>query len=77
MSELPAEDSHEVIHLGGEAAVVVPLEEYHRLRQDAAEHRIDQEFEDALRTIEARRRAGTLEYVSSDEARRRLGLPRR
>jgi hypothetical protein len=33
MSDLPAGDGHEVIHLGGEAAVVVPLEEYRRLRE--------------------------------------------
>lgn len=32
---LPAGDDHEVIHLGGEAAVVVPLEEYRQMRKTA------------------------------------------
>jgi hypothetical protein len=35
VTELPADDSHEVIHLGDEAAVVVPLAEYRQLRRDA------------------------------------------
>jgi hypothetical protein len=29
---LPTGDTHEVIHLGGHAAVIVPLDEYHQLR---------------------------------------------
>jgi hypothetical protein len=36
MSELPAEEPYEVIHLGGQAAVIVPLEEYRQLRKAAA-----------------------------------------
>ncbi|MGH3321684.1 MAG: hypothetical protein ACRDN9_16225 [Streptosporangiaceae bacterium] len=30
MSELPADDPHETIHLGDRTAVVVPVEEYPR-----------------------------------------------
>jgi PHD/YefM family antitoxin component YafN of YafNO toxin-antitoxin module len=75
MSELPVDEVHQVIHLGDRAAVIVPLEEYRLLRQAAEEHRIDEEFQSALRDTEARRQEGTLEYVSSTEARRRLGLP--
>jgi len=34
MSAQPTEspDQHEIIHLGGEAAVIVPMDEYRRLR---------------------------------------------
>ena len=47
MSTLPAEhqDQHEVIHLGGETAVVVPIDEYRRLR--ALERRASAEDLDA------------------------------
>jgi len=75
MSELSPQDPHELIHLGGQAAVVVPLDEYRSLQEAADEHRIDEEFLQASLAIEARRYAGTLKYVSSTEARRRLGLP--
>lgn len=37
MSELPADDLHETIHLGGHTAVVVPLEEYLRFREAQVE----------------------------------------
>jgi len=40
MTQLPADDPHEVIHLGDEAAVVVPLEEYRQLRHDALRARL-------------------------------------
>jgi hypothetical protein len=40
MTELPAGDPHEVIHLGDEAAVVVPLAEYGQLRHDARRTRL-------------------------------------
>jgi len=36
MSELSVEDSHQVIELGGQAAVIVPLKEYRELRKVAA-----------------------------------------
>ncbi|MEV5575738.1 hypothetical protein AB0L06_37360 [Spirillospora sp. NPDC052269] len=32
---LPEGDDHQVIRLGGESAVIVPLEEYRRLRKNA------------------------------------------
>jgi hypothetical protein len=35
MTELPAEDPHQVIHLGNEAAVVVPISAYRQLRREA------------------------------------------
>lgn len=38
MSELPAGDSHDLIHHGGEVvAVVVPIAEYRQLREALAE----------------------------------------
>jgi len=40
MTELPADDPHEVIHLGDQAAVVVPLDEYRQLRQEALRARL-------------------------------------
>jgi hypothetical protein len=45
MSELPASDSHDVIHHGGEAvAVVVPIAEHQHLRQALEEQRVNEEF---------------------------------
>jgi hypothetical protein len=45
MSELPAEDTHDVIHRGGQVvAVVVPIEEYRQLRLAQEEERISEEF---------------------------------
>jgi hypothetical protein len=40
MTELLAGDPHEVVHLGDEAAVVVPLAEYRQLRHDARRTRL-------------------------------------
>jgi hypothetical protein len=41
MSEMPAGDTHDVIHRAGAVvAVVVPIAEYQRLRQAAEEQRI-------------------------------------
>jgi hypothetical protein len=37
MSELPVGDPHQTIHLGDHVAVVVPLEEYPRLREAQVE----------------------------------------
>jgi hypothetical protein len=57
MSELPASDTHDVIHHGGAVvAVVVPIAETEYL---------------------ARRDAGTIRYVSHEEAGRRLGMSSR
>lgn len=78
MSELPAGDTHDVIHHRGTVvAVVVPIAEYRQLRQAAEEQRINEEF-DATRTeYLARREAGTIRYVSHEEAGGRLGMPSR
>lgn len=71
-------DKYEVIHLGGEAAVVVPMADVRRL---AALQRLAtaQELEDAedvagLAEWRARDAAGKSSYVAADEARKRLGL---
>ena len=78
MSELPAGDTHDVIHHGGEVvAVVVPIGEYRQLRQIAEEQRVNEEFDAARIDYLARREAGTIRYVSHEEAGRRLGLPSR
>ena len=78
MSELPAGDTHDVIHHGGAVvAVVVPIAEYQQLRQAAEEQRINEEFDAARTEYLARRDAGTIRYVSHEEAGRRLGLPSR
>jgi len=78
MSELPASDSHDVIHHGGEVvAVVVPIAEYQQLRQALEEQRVNEEFDAARVGYLARQEAGAIRYVSHEEARRRLGLPAR
>jgi len=42
MSELPAGDTHDVIHRGGQVvAVVVPIEEYRQLRQAMQEQQVN------------------------------------
>jgi mRNA interferase RelE/StbE len=47
MSEMPAGDTHDVIHHRGEVvAVAVPVAEYQRLRQAAQEQRVNEEFDD-------------------------------
>jgi hypothetical protein len=78
MSELPAGDTHDVIHRGGRVvAVVVPIEEYRQLRQAMQEQQINEEFDAAWVSYQARREAGTVSYVSHEEAGRRLGMPSR
>ena len=72
--------SYEVIHLGGKAAVVVPMADFLRLRaleQSAS----PEELEDAEDTAavlgwKARDAAGETTFVSAGEARRRLGMPK-
>jgi PHD/YefM family antitoxin component YafN of YafNO toxin-antitoxin module len=78
MTELPVGDDHQVIRLGDEAAVVVPLEEYRRLRElercaDLVEQ-TDAEEAEALAEYRAQREAGTVTAVPQDEVRRRFGL---
>jgi hypothetical protein len=76
----PDTGSYEVIHLGGQAAVVVPVTDFLRLR--ALERAATPvELEDAVDTAavlewKARDAAGQTTFVSADEARRRLGLAR-
>jgi hypothetical protein len=78
MSELPAGDTHDVIHRGGQVvAVVVPIEEYRQLRQAMQEQQVNEEFDAARAGYQARREAGTIRYVSHEEAGRRLGLSSR
>ena len=78
MSELPAGDAHDVIHHGGAVvAVVVPIAEYQQLRQAAEEQRVNEEFDAARTEYLARRDAGTIRYVSHEEAGRRLGMSSR
>ncbi len=46
MSELPAGDTHDVIHRGGQVvAVVVPIEEYRQLRQAMQEQQVNEELD--------------------------------
>jgi precorrin-6B methylase 2 len=78
MSELPAGDTHDVIHRAGQVvAVVVPIEEYRQLRQAMQEQQVNEEFDAARVSYQDRREAGTIRYVSHEEAGRRLGLPSR
>jgi hypothetical protein len=78
----PASDldtgSYEVIHLGGQAAVVVPVSDFLRLRalEQAASARELEYVEDkaALADWRAREAAGQTSYIPHDEALRRLGL---
>jgi hypothetical protein len=78
MSELPAGDTHDVIRHGGEViAVVVPIGEYQQLRQAAQEQQVNDEFDAAQVEYLTRREAGTIHYVSHEEAGRRLGISSR
>jgi hypothetical protein len=78
MSEMPAGDTHDVIHHGGQVvAVIVPIGEYQQLRQAMQEQQVNEEFDAAWARYLARREAGTIRYVSHEEAGRRLGLPSR
>ena len=74
----PDTGSYEVIHLGGQAAVVVPVSDFLRLRalEQAASARELEDAEDnaALADWRAREAAGMTSYVPHDEALRRLGL---
>ena len=76
----PDTGSYEVIHLGGQAAVVVPVADFLRLRaleQAAAQHELE-DAEDTAAMLEWKvwDAAGQTTLVSADEARRRLGMPR-
>ena len=78
MSELPTGDTHDVIHRAGQVvAVVVPIEEYRQLRLAMQEQQVNEEFDAARVSYQGRREAGTVRYVSHEEAGRRLGIPSR
>jgi hypothetical protein len=76
----PDTGSYEVIHLGGEAAVVVPVADFLRLRaleQAASEEELeDAEDTAAVLAWKARDAAGETTFVPAEEAWRRLGTPR-
>jgi hypothetical protein len=73
----PDTGSYEVIHLGGHAAVVVPLTDFMRLRAlerlASAQELEDAEDTAALQEWMAREAAGLTSYVSAPEVRQRLG----
>lgn len=76
----PDTGSYEVIHLGGQAAVVVPLADFMRLRAleqlASAQELEDAEDAAALEDWRTREAAGETSYMPADEVRRRLGLTR-
>jgi hypothetical protein len=76
----PDTGSYEVIHLGGQAAVVVPVADFLRLRalEQAASSQELEDAEDTAAVLEwkARDAAHQTTFVPAEEARRRLGLPR-
>ena len=69
---------YEVIHLGGQAAAIVPLAEFLRLRarESTASAQALEDAEDAAGAEEwlAREARGKTNYVPLPELRRRLGL---
>jgi hypothetical protein len=76
----PDTGSYEVIHLGDQAAVVVPVADFLRLRaleQAATPQELD-DAEDSAAVLEwkARDVAGQTRFVPAAEARRRLSMPR-
>ena len=76
----PDTGSYEVIHLGGQAAVVVPVADFLRLRalEQAATPAELEDAEDTAAVLEWKTRdaAGQTTFVPAGEARRRLGMPR-
>ena len=80
--DMPGPDtgSYEVFHLGGQAAVVVPVADFLRLRalEQAATPQELEDAEDTAAVLEwkARDAAGQTTFVPAEEARRRLGMPR-
>ncbi len=76
----PDTGSYEVIHLGDQAAVVVPVADFRRLRalEKAATAAELEDAEDTAAVLEWKGRdaAGQTTFVPASEARRRLGMPR-
>jgi hypothetical protein len=58
-------------------AAVVPIAEYRQLHQAAQEQQINDEFDAARAEYLKRREAGTIHYVSHEEASRRLDVSSR
>jgi hypothetical protein len=75
----PDTGSYEVIHLGGQAAVVVPVADFLRLRalEQAASPEELEDAEDTAAVLEwkARDAAGQTTFVSADDTRRLLDTP--
>ncbi|MFI7586569.1 hypothetical protein ACIB24_05785 [Spongisporangium articulatum] len=78
--EPPDTGTYEVIHLGGKAAVVVPMDDFLRLRalEQRASVRDLEDAEDlaALQSWQERETAGETSYVPADQVWARLGLTR-
>jgi hypothetical protein len=76
----PDTGSYEVIHLGDQAAVVVPVADFLRLRalEQAATPQELEDAQDSAAVLEwkARDVAGQTRFVPAAEARRRLSTPR-
>ena len=72
--------SYEVVQRGDQASVVLPMTDFLRLRalekNATVEALEDAEDTAAIEYWRAREAAGLAKYVSVDEARRRLGIPR-
>jgi hypothetical protein len=77
-ADRPLTAPYEVIHLGGQAAVIVPLPEFLRLRalENTASAQALEDAEDAAAAQDwlAREARGETNYVPLPEVRRRLGL---
>jgi hypothetical protein len=77
-ADRPVTAPYEVIHLGGQAAVIVPLAEFLRLRalESTASAQALEDAEDAAAAQDwlAREARGETNYVPLPEVRRRLGL---
>jgi hypothetical protein len=76
----PDVGSYDMIHLGDQTAVVVPLADFLRLRalerHASAEELEDAEDAAALQEWQARQAAGQTSYAPAVEVRHRLGLER-
>ena len=75
----PDTGSYEVIHLGGQAAVVVPVADFLQMRalEQAATPAELEDAEDTAAVLEwkARDAISQTTFVPAAEARRRLGFP--
>lgn len=75
----PDTGSYEVIHLGGQAAVVVPVADFLRMRalEQAATPAELEDAEDTAAVLawKARDAISQTTFVPAAEARRRLGFP--